>query len=89
MSFQPVLDIYCFFKVPTWNDELKAREHLMLNILRLARDLGVEFAFPTQTVHLSKEEALSFKQVNYKQLAKEKSQAQQKAEDLAKAFPLD
>ena len=47
--------LYCFFKVPTWNDELKARENLMLDILKLAKELSIEFAFPTQTVHLQKD----------------------------------
>lgn len=44
--------LYCFFEVPDWQAELRTRTHLNLSILRLARSLGVSFAFPTQTLHL-------------------------------------
>lgn len=48
------LDIlfYIFFEVPTWPEELKARHEVMLSIIKLAEELGVRFAFPTQTVHM-------------------------------------
>jgi len=48
------LDIlfYIFFEVPTWTAELKGRQEIMLAILRLARELGVRFAFPTSTLHV-------------------------------------
>lgn len=48
------LDIlfYIFFDVPTWSEEIKARHEVMLEILRLAKALGVRFAFPTQTMHV-------------------------------------
>ena len=43
---------YIFFKAPTWPEELKARHEILLEIIRLASHLGVNFAFPTQTVHV-------------------------------------
>lgn len=43
---------YIFFKVPTWAEELKARQEIILSILKLADELGVRFAFPTQTLHV-------------------------------------
>ncbi len=48
------LDIlfYIFFDVPTWSEEIRARHEIMLEILRLAKALGVRFAFPTQTMHV-------------------------------------
>lgn len=46
--------LYVFFRAPDWSTELRERERLMLDILRLARHLGVEFAFPTQTLHLQR-----------------------------------
>ncbi|MFO7825773.1 MAG: mechanosensitive ion channel family protein [Cyclobacterium sp.] len=48
------LDImfYVFFEVPSWPEELKAREDLILAAIRLANGLGVRFAFPTQTLHM-------------------------------------
>ncbi|GMV41832.1 MAG: hypothetical protein AMXMBFR64_35480 [Myxococcales bacterium] len=44
--------LYCFMHVPDWATELRTRTNLNLEILRLARELGVEFAFPTQTLHV-------------------------------------
>ncbi|KAA3657787.1 MAG: mechanosensitive ion channel family protein [Calditrichaeota bacterium] len=44
--------LYVFFKVPSWSDELRERHNLLLEILRLAEEIGVEFAFPTQTLHM-------------------------------------
>ena len=45
--------VYCFIDAPNWNDELRTRHVLNLDIMRLAEDLGVEFAFPTQTLHVA------------------------------------
>ncbi|MDQ7007299.1 MAG: mechanosensitive ion channel family protein [Acidobacteriota bacterium] len=49
------LDIlfYVFHKAPDWTTELRERHRLFLDILELARRLGVEFAFPTQTLHIA------------------------------------
>ncbi|MDJ0789473.1 MAG: mechanosensitive ion channel family protein [Myxococcota bacterium] len=44
--------IYVFFEVPDWSTELRERERLFVDMLRLADRLGVEFAFPTQTLHV-------------------------------------
>lgn len=47
--------LYCFHEVPDWSTELRERHRLFLDVIRLARRTGVEFAFPTQTVHLHHE----------------------------------
>jgi MscS family membrane protein len=44
--------LYVFFDAPDWSTELRERERLFLDILRLADELGVEIAFPTQTLHV-------------------------------------
>ncbi len=44
--------VYTFFQVETWTDELVAKQQLNLEFMRLARDLGIEFAFPTRTLHI-------------------------------------
>lgn len=48
------LDIlfYIFFEAPTWSEELQFRQEIILEILKLGRELGVHFAFPTQTLHV-------------------------------------
>lgn len=47
--------VYMFFKVPDWSTELRERHRFCLDILRLAHALEVEFAFPTQTIHMAGE----------------------------------
>ncbi len=43
--------VYVFWAVPEWGTELREKHRFLLDILRLADQLGVEFAFPTQTVY--------------------------------------
>jgi MscS family membrane protein len=42
--------IYVFFSTPDWGSELRERHHFLLNIMRLAESMGVQFAFPSRTV---------------------------------------
>ncbi len=44
--------LYCFMVCDDWNEELRIRTHLNLEILRVAEQLGVSFAFPTRTLHI-------------------------------------
>ena len=44
--------LYFFMKVPSWSHELRTRHEIFLDILRLAKSLGVQLAFPTQTLHV-------------------------------------
>jgi len=44
--------LYCFMVCKDWNEELRIRTQLNLEILRIAKHLGVSFAFPTQTLHV-------------------------------------
>lgn len=48
--------LYVFHETPDWTTELRERERMLLDIMRLADNLGVQFAFPTQTLHLFQEE---------------------------------
>ena len=41
-----------FLKVPNWDTELLQKQNIFLEILRLAKELEVDFAFPTQTLDL-------------------------------------
>ncbi|MEQ9285649.1 MAG: mechanosensitive ion channel family protein [Cyclobacteriaceae bacterium] len=43
---------YIFFDVPTWSEELRARHEVLIEVVKLAEKLGVNFAFPTQTLHV-------------------------------------
>lgn len=44
--------VYVFWEAPDWGTELRERHRLLLDIMRLAERLGVEFAFPTQTLYV-------------------------------------
>lgn len=44
--------LYVFWQAPDWSTELNERHRLLLDIQRLAKSLEVNFAFPTQTLHL-------------------------------------
>lgn len=44
--------LYFFLKVPDWSNELVEKQNIFLEILRLAQELGVDFAFPTQSLHV-------------------------------------
>ena len=48
--------VYVFWETPDWSTELRERHRFLLDCLRLARRLGVEYAFPTQTLYLRNEE---------------------------------
>lgn len=46
--------LYCFLETPDWPTELRERHRLFVDIVRLAKRIGVEFAFPTQTLYLER-----------------------------------
>lgn len=50
------VQLYCFTKTAVWTDWLAAREALMLQIMDVIEDLGLEIAYPTRTVYLRDEQ---------------------------------
>ena len=48
--------VYVFWTTPDWPTELRERHRFILDIIRLAGELGVEFAFPTRTLYLRSED---------------------------------
>ncbi|MCG6921385.1 MAG: mechanosensitive ion channel family protein [Acidobacteria bacterium] len=46
--------LYIFWETPDWATELRERHRLAVDILRLTRHLGVEIAYPTQTLYLKR-----------------------------------
>ena len=44
--------LYYFLEVPGWSEELVERQNVYLEILRLAKEIDVDFAFSTQTLHI-------------------------------------
>ena len=44
--------IYCFTITTAWADHLQVRQEVLLKIMKAVSDLGLSFAFPTQTIHM-------------------------------------
>ncbi|MCB1156113.1 MAG: mechanosensitive ion channel family protein [Leptospiraceae bacterium] len=65
--------LYCYVQVPGYAEELVAKERIYLEIIDLADRLGVGFAFPTQTVHLSKEKETENFSIPKKRVSKKQS----------------
>ena len=51
-SSQDIL-VYCFTTTTVWTEFMAAQERFLLDISRRFQALGVDFAFPTQTVHVA------------------------------------
>lgn len=56
--------VYVFWTVPNWSSELEQRHRLLLDILKLAKEMGVNMAFPTQTLHLFNEQHAQSENIN-------------------------
>lgn len=48
--------VYVFWETPDWGTELRERHRFLNDCLRLARRLGVEYAFPTRTIYMKQGE---------------------------------
>ena len=48
--------VFCFIARAGWSDFMAAQQDLLLKIMKIVEDLGVEFAFPSQTVYLRQEQ---------------------------------
>jgi MscS family membrane protein len=46
--------LYVFFEVPEWSNELLEKHRLMIDIIRLAKELDVQFAFPSSTLYFNR-----------------------------------
>jgi small-conductance mechanosensitive channel len=45
--------LLCHFRVPGYSEQVEAQHRLIMDIIALAEEVGVEFAFPTRTVQVS------------------------------------
>lgn len=48
--------LYCFVDCADWSVELREKHRLFVDILKLAKELGISFAFPTRTLHMFQQE---------------------------------
>jgi len=48
--------VYVFWETPDWSTELRERHRFLLDCLRLAKRLDVEYAYPTQTLYLRQDD---------------------------------
>lgn len=54
--------IYCFTKTTNWNEYLQIVHEINTNILTITKELGIEIAYPTSTVHLQQKQTPSSKE---------------------------
>tara|TARA_B100002019_G_scaffold292829_1_gene317319 strand:+ start:2742 stop:3776 length:1035 start_codon:yes stop_codon:yes gene_type:complete len=47
--------IYCFTKSTKWHDFTMAKENLILEIMKIVKKNGSDFAYPTRTIHIEKD----------------------------------
>ena len=47
--------VNCFTKSTQWHDYCVAREELIMEIMRIVKNNGSDFAYPTRTIHLEKD----------------------------------
>jgi MscS family membrane protein len=66
-----------FFKTKEWALELKWKEQIIASILELASSLGVEFAYPTTSLHI---ESMPEKKSNISDYLEQMSKAKQRLE---------
>jgi len=50
--------VYCFSRSPNWEDWLETKQDVIVQIAKLVEKNNCSFAFPTQTIHLEKNEPL-------------------------------
>lgn len=48
--------IYIFFASPDWNTELREKHRFLIDVHRLATEIGVEFAYPSQKIFIARHE---------------------------------
>lgn len=61
--------VYLFFETEDWSKELEARHQFNMEIMRLAKSLGVSFAFPTQTLKVDTLPGRESLETNYNPIA--------------------
>ena len=47
--------VYCFTRSTKWHDFCVAREQLILEIMKIVKKNGSDFAYPTSTIHIEKD----------------------------------
>ncbi|RAP32631.1 hypothetical protein DID75_04535 [Candidatus Marinamargulisbacteria bacterium SCGC AG-410-N11] len=78
--------VYCFFKVNDWSEELNARHQFNLAIIRLAKELKVEFAYPTQSLYINKPSSTDHPLASEGMVQESIKTAQQTAQNLSSYF---
>lgn len=52
------LEIFAYASTNKWDEFLKIRQELLQQIMEIVRDIGTNFAFPSQTVYLAQDEGV-------------------------------
>jgi MscS family membrane protein len=73
-DFNLQIMFYIFFEVPSWPEELRCRHEILIEIMKLAKAIGINFAFPTQTLHIENQPGQPSLSPNY--MSKKEAQAE-------------
>lgn len=57
------IEVILYFEVPDFATENAQKHHLLIDILRLAEKLGIEFAFPSRTIYQINKENIQSKNI--------------------------
>ena len=74
--------VYVFWETPDWSTELRERHRFLLDMLRIAQKMGVEFAFPTQTLQLRRDQP-KLEDQDLVQFQSDSTEAMQQAREIA------
>ena len=75
--------VYVFWETPDWSTELRERQRFLLDILRLSNALGIELAFPTQTLHVRNHpEDTGFETLDIKSISELTQQSKEAAKSI-------
>ncbi len=72
------IKLVVYWNTDDYSRELSEQHRLLIDILRLSKEVGVGFAFPTQTVHMFTEEKTEKEMINDNREAFHKAQAMAK-----------
>lgn len=73
------LEFYTYINATSFNDYLEVKEDLLLRIMDIVKESGTDFAFPSQTLYVARDEGLSKEK---SQVAEEKVKKWREEEDL-------
>lgn len=74
--------VYVFFSTPDWNTELREKHRFLIDLHRLAGELEVEFAYPSQRLLLTRNEECMVSEFDLERQEAARSKGKEKTQSL-------